>query len=109
MKSFFTFFVVLITLRCFILSAAAREVQMPDPYLRAVVRHALGLAPGTPITQKAMSDLESLASKFIPIETSKVDLQRYLVEEQVRSDNKITELTGLEYATNLKHLALEFH
>ena len=80
---------------------------MPDPYLRAVVRHALSLAPGEPITRKAMSRLESLEDRFIPVETSKVDLQRYLAEEQVHRDNKITQLTGLEHAANLKHLSLQ--
>ena len=109
MKSFFTAFVFLIALHCFIPSAAAREVRMPDPYLRAVVRHALSLAPGEPITRKAMSRLESLEDRFIPVETSKVDLQRYLAEEQVHRDNKITQLTGLEHAANLKHLSLQYH
>ena len=69
------------------------ETWMPDANLRAAVRDALGLAPNDALTQQAIQGLTSL---------------RYLGPDL--SDNqKITDLTGLEYALNLEHLDLYMH
>ena len=69
------------------------ETWMPDANLRAAVRRAIGLVPNDALTQQAMQALTSL---------------RYLGPDL--SDNqKITDLTGLEYALNLEHLDLYMH
>ena len=69
------------------------ETWMPDANLRAAVRTALGLGPNDALTQQALQTLTSL---------------RYLGPDL--SDNqKITDLTGLEYALNLEHLDLYMH
>ena len=69
------------------------EMWMPDANLRAAVRDALGLAPNDALTQQVIQGLTSL---------------RYLGPDL--SDNqKIADLTGLEYALNLEHLDLYMH
>ena len=69
------------------------EVLIPDANLRAAVRNALSLTPNEVLTQQAMLGLTSL---------------RYLGPDL--SDNqKIGDLTGLEYALNLDHLNLYAH
>ena len=59
-------------------------VSIPDANLAAVVRETLGLAPGDAISQLDMLKLESLEA----------------------TGRQITDLTGLEYAVNLKVLLL---
>ena len=59
------------------------SVHFPDPNLRAAVANALGKAPGTPITAEEMATLKE-------IETS----------------NGIHDLTGLEFAVNLRKLGV---
>ena len=59
-------------------------VSIPDANLAAVVRETLGLAPGDAISQLDMLKLESLEA----------------------TGRQITDLTGLEYAVNLKGLRL---
>ena len=59
-------------------------VSIPDANLAAVVRETLGLAPGDAISQLDMLKLESLEA----------------------TGRQITDLTGLEYAVNLKGLHL---
>ena len=74
-------------------SDLSSEVMIPDANLRAAVREVLGLTPNEVLTQQAMLGLTSL---------------RYLGLEL--SDNeKIVDLTGLEYALNLDHLNLYGH
>ena len=60
------------------------ETWMPDAHLRASVRTALGLNQGEALTQKGMSELTTLVS----------------------SNTNMQNLTGLEYATELRHLLL---
>ena len=67
------------------LPLSAQEVEIPDPMLRQAVREALNLAAGTPITQADILRLESLPAER----------------------RGITDLTGLEYALNLKVLLLQ--
>ena len=62
----------------------AQEVDIPDLSLRAVVRDTLNLPAGTAITEADMLQLTSLNAK----------------------NRQITELAGLEYATNLTELYL---
>ncbi len=64
--------------------AFAQVVDIPDPNLRAAVADALGIPHGASITQADMRQLTSLNAK----------------------NRQITELTGLEYATNLTELQL---
>ena len=69
------------------------ETWMPDANLRAAVRTALGLGPNDALTQQALQSLTSL---------------RYLGPD-LSENQKITDLTGLEYALNLAHLDLYMH
>ena len=78
----FTFFLfICLTLP---LSATGQVVSIPDPNLRAAVEKALGVTPGTPITADEMTTLTRLEAK----------------------NANISDLTGLEGATNLKSLRL---
>ena len=79
-----------ITLLFFILfttNTFAQVVKIPDPNLRKAIREQLQLPAGTPITQQNMEKLESLNNE----KTEKMG---------------ITDLSGLEYATNLRSIAL---
>ena len=58
------------------------SVHIPDPNLRAVIEDTLGKPPGTPITAEEMATLERLYA----------------------NEMDISDLTGLEFATNLKVL-----
>ena len=60
------------------------EAWMPDPALRAVVRGEIGLLPETPFTKEKMLRLDYLDAH----------------------DNGILDITGLEFATNLRELRL---
>ncbi len=60
------------------------EAWMPDPALRAAVRGEIGLLPGIPLTQKKMLRLTYLKAH----------------------DKGILDITGLEFATNLRVLHL---
>ena len=78
----FTFFLLMsLTLP---LTATAQVVSIPDPNLRAAIEKALGKAPGTTITATEMATLTHLEAK----------------------NANISDLTGLEAATNLKSLRL---
>ena len=77
----FTFHVSLLLL---IASAFAQIVDIPDPNLRGAITEALELPANTPITQQEMLKLTKL----------------------VANRKNITDLTGLEYATNLEVLSL---
>ena len=59
-------------------------VEVPDPNLRQAIREALSLTDGVPLTQLEMLRLTELQA----------------------SQRDITELTGLQYATNLENLHL---
>ena len=63
----------------------AQTVDIPDPNLRAVIENARGKASGDPITVADMLTLTGLSAR----------------------NANITDLTGLEYATNLTELNLE--
>ena len=64
--------------------AFAQNVEIPDLNLRNAIRETLNLPAGAPITQADMRQLRSLNAK----------------------NRHITELAGLEYATNLTELRL---
>ena len=66
----------------------SEPVSIPDINLAAVVRETLGLAPNSLITQLDMLRLTKL---------------------EVREDLNISDLTGLEHATHLQELTLEFN
>ena len=67
--------------------ASAQVVEIPDPNLKEAIREQLQLPAGTPITQQDMEKLE------------------YLDNEKTEKMG-ITDLTGLEYATNLNSIPL---
>ena len=69
------------------------EAWMPNANLRKAVRTALGLAPNTALTQQTLLGLTQL---------------KY-VGPDLRNNEKITDLTGLEHALNLEHLDLYAH
>ena len=79
---YFTFFLLM----CFTLplTATAQGVDIPDANLRAAVEKALGVAPGTLITEDEMATLTELTAR----------------------DANISHLTGLEHATHLTRLEL---
>ena len=87
MKRVCTFFVILIALSCWISVADAQRIRMPDANLAAVVRDALGLAPGAPISKQKIRGLTELDAR----------------------DSQIKNLTGLEHATQLTHLFLYYN
>ena len=68
-------------------SASAEVVAVPDSNLRAAIRETLALPVGAPLTRQEMLKLERLDNKS----TEKMG---------------ITDLTGLEYATNLRSISL---
>ena len=79
---YFTFFLLIcLTLP---LPATAQIVNIPDPNLRAVIENKLGKAPGDPITADEMATLTHLEA----------------------DEAGISDLTGLEHATNLINLGL---
>ena len=69
-------------------SSVLEETWMPDANLRAAVRSALGIQTGRALTQGAMTDLTTLIARG------------------TSSSNEISDLSGLEYATNLTRLFL---
>ena len=77
----FTLFLMYLTLP---LMATAQVVDIPDPNLRAAIKSALGISPRLPILAEQMSHLTFLEAR----------------------DGGTSNLTGLEYATNLETLQL---
>ena len=65
-------------------TSTVRSVQIPDQNLAATVRKVLGLTPNAPITEENMRRLTRLTA----------------------NNSQITNLTGLEYATQLEALVL---
>ena len=63
---------------------APSEIWMPDPALWMAVRGELGLLPGVPLTKEKMQELTYLEAQ----------------------NSGITDITGLEFATNLRELHL---
>ena len=94
MKRVCTFFIILIALSCWTSVADAQTVRMPDANLAAVVRDALGLARGAPITRQAMQRLTFL------------DAQSYKVRVVTGQEGQIENITGLEQAGQLRRLWL---
>ena len=76
-----------ISLMMLSVAAYAQTVDIPDPNLRHAVRDALNLPGDAPITQADMRRLTKLEPRF-------------------REIGGITDLSGLEFATNLQHLDL---
>ena len=67
------------------LTATAQVVDIPDPNLRAAIENKLGKVPGDPISIDEMTTLTGFAAR----------------------NSNISDLTGLEGATNLKWLGLD--
>ena len=86
MKRFYMLFLVLLAFSGWIYVADAQDAStwMPDANLRTAVRSALNLNAGDTLTQADMADLTSLTAK----------------------DSEISNITGLEHATNLESLDL---
>ena len=83
-KQFLRFTLFLLMYLTLPLTATAQVVDIPDSNLRAEIEKALGKAPGTTITATEMATLTRLEAK----------------------NANISDLTGLEGATNLKSLRL---
>ena len=86
MKCFYKFFVILAALSCCLNLALAQDETdwMPDENLRTIVREALNLDSNSSLTQQAMQTLTTLNAE----------------------NNDITDIRGLEYATQLEVLNL---
>ena len=95
MKRFYRLFVFLSVLSCWMNGASAQVVNIPDPVLASVLRDALDLAPNAPITKSKMQTLYRLNVSNWDIKDLTGDIQQ-----------KITDLTGLEHATQLSWLVL---
>ena len=78
--------ITLSLLLCIVLNSAAiaQVVEIPHPNLRNAIREALNLPAGVPITEADMLRLTKLEAR----------------------DRRITDLSGLEFATNLEYLEL---
>ena len=83
--SYSRFLILAIAVTFFVAQASAQVVEIPDPNLESAIREELNLPDGNPITQQEMLRLTQL---------------------DAGGDRGITDLTGLEYATNLKSLGL---
>ena len=84
-KTAVTLLILLFTTMLFVPNTFAQQVvTIPDANLREVIRDALGLPPGAAITSDAMLKLTELLTW-----------------------GSVTDLTGLEYATNLTGLNLD--
>ena len=86
MKHFYTLFVICLAFSSWINDVTARTVNIPDANLASAVREALGLGPDAPITQQAMQQLTTLNG----------------------IEDPITDLTGLEHATQLEVFSLSY-
>ena len=84
MKRLCTLFVICLTLSCWLSVADAQTVRMPDANLAAAVRNTLDLGPNARITKQAMQSLTVL----------------------IAGESEISDLTGLEHATQLTGLHL---
>ena len=76
---------IYLSLILIVTQASAQVVDLPDPNLRQVIRETLNLPGNAPTTQQKMLKLERL---------------------DAGGNRDITDLTGLEYAINLKGLGL---
>ena len=76
--------ILCVTLAIISVGLSAEVVHIPDANLEQVLRETLNVPPGTPITEAEMRQLTTLNA----------------------AARQITELTGLEYATNLTELRL---
>ena len=98
-----------ITLLFFILfttTAFVQAVEIPDPKLREAIREQLQLSAGTPITQQQMLQLETLNVEQAGITDLSV-LEYATNLESLRAwDNPISDLTPLTHLTNLIYLDL---
>ena len=74
--------------------AVSEEIWMPDANLREAVREALRLAPGDVLTQQAMQRLTKLDASLPADAPASV---------------KVSDLTGLEHATQLTYLDLYYN
>ena len=73
-----------VVLGCFWQNANAQVIEIPDPNLERAIREKLGLSSELPITQQEMLRLTSFAAEVA----------------------QVANITGLEYARNLKRLYL---
>ena len=98
MKRFYTLFVILFTCSYWFNVASAQNVveivRVPDVNLAAQLRKALGLAPTVRITKQAMAQL------------TRLDASR---DQKDELDFPISDITGLEHATQLEELRLWQH
>ena len=77
----------------------SEPMLMPDPNLAAAIRINLGLAPGIPITK-----LDMLSLRRLELHSTQPHMKNSF--RQHHPEKQITDLTGLEHATNLEHVEL---
>ena len=98
MKRFCILFVILFTFSYWFNVASAQNaveiVRIPDANLAAQLRKALGLAPTALITKQALAQLTTLDAAL---------------DQKDEFDFPISDLTGLEHATQLEELRLSQH
>ena len=76
-------------------ATVSEETWMPDAILRAKVRETLGVAPGDVLTQQAMQGLTKLDASLPPDAPASVKV--------------VSDLTGIEHATQLTYLDLDYN
>ena len=92
MRRFYIFFLVLLALSSLINTVNAAVVNVPDTVLATELWSALGLDEDADITDTALRNLTEL-----------------LLTIPTQDDLKITDLTGLEYATRLTRVIFDGH
>ena len=106
MKRFCPFFIMCFVFNCWLTAAFAQAVRVPDANLAAVLREALGLESGATITRQALQEVTQLNAQSRDISDltgleHASELQRLFL-----SDNEINDLTPLANLTQLKALGI---
>ncbi len=106
-KRIYTIFCVLIVIIGLNRTTYAQEISIPDPNLESAVRNALELSQEILITQQLMQQLTSLNAKSLEI-TDLTGLEHATNLRNVNlNNNQITDLTPLTELTKLRSLSLE--
>ena len=91
----------------FPVGVSAQVVDIPDPGLRAAIAQALGKAPGDAITRADMETLVELRAPVMEISDLRgIEFATNLVHLTLR-DNDISDISPLSNLTKLTHLALD--
>ena len=111
MKRFYTYFILLCLFLGFtqVVNAQDEATWMPDANLRTAVRSALNINAGDALTQADMADLTSLTARDSQIsDVTGLNHATNLTQLDLRS-NSISSITALAGLTKLTHLWLAFN